>query len=113
MPATTTYQLGPDSLRQEGVPKGTIHHFNHVSQIYPDIRRDYWVYVPQQYDAAKPAALMVFQDGHRYLDEAGEFRVPIVFDNLIHSGEMPVTLGLFIKPGHYGEPPANMPYRAS
>src|SRR5689334_23197660 len=104
MTATPTYQLGPDSQRHDGVPKGSTHHFNHLSQIYPDIRRDYWVYVPQQYNANQPAALMVFQDGQRYLDESGDFRVPIVFDNLIHSGEMPVTIGLFINPGHYGEP---------
>jgi enterochelin esterase family protein len=69
--------------------------------------------VPAQYEAAKPAALMVFQDGYRYLNEAGEFRVPIVFDNLIYSGEMPVTIGLFINPGHYGEPAPDLPFRAS
>jgi enterochelin esterase family protein len=113
MATTPTYQLGPDSQRHEGVPRGSITKFQHLSQIYPDIRRDYWVYVPQQYDAAKPAALMVFQDGYTYLNEEGPFRVPIVFDNLIHSGGMPVTIGLFINPGHYGEPAANLPYRAS
>ena len=46
------------------------------------------------------AAVMVFQDGHAYVDENVEFRVPIVFDNLIHSGDMPVTMGVFIDPGH-------------
>jgi enterochelin esterase-like enzyme len=44
--------------------------------------------------------VMVFQDGHAYIKEAGDFRVPIVFDNLIHKGEMPVTIGIFIDPGH-------------
>ena len=29
----------------------------------------------------------------------GDFRVPIVFDNLIHKKEMPVTIGIFINPG--------------
>ena len=42
---------------------------------------------------------MVFQDGGNYVDEKGDFRVPIVFDNLIHKGEMPVTIGIFINPG--------------
>ena len=28
-----------------------------------------------------------------------QFRVPIVFDNLIHKKEMPVTIGIFINPG--------------
>jgi enterochelin esterase family protein len=61
--------------------------------------RDYWVYVPAQYDEKKPAAVMVFQDGGSYQDKKGSFRVPIVFDNLIHKKEMPVTIGIFINPG--------------
>ena len=46
--------------------------------------RDYWVYTPAQYDAAKPARVMVFQDGGSYVTDKGQFRVPVVFDNLIH-----------------------------
>ena len=49
-----------------------------------------------------PAALMIFQDGHTYVGEKGKFRVPIVFDNLIHKKEMPVTVGVFVNPGHKG-----------
>ncbi len=113
MPTTPTYPHGPDSQRHEDVAKGSVTKFQHTSLIYADIRRDYWVYVPQQYDAAKPAALMVFQDGYTYLNEEGHFRTPLVFDNLIHGGEMPVTIGIFVNPGHYGEAPANLPYRAS
>ncbi len=37
---------------------------------------------------------------HTYLNEKGDFRVPIVFDNLIAAGEMPVTIGVFIDPGY-------------
>jgi enterochelin esterase family protein len=95
------YEYGPDSIRQEGVPQGTIteHVWKH-SQTYPGTIRRYWVYVPAQYDGARPAALMVFQDGHAYVRERGEFRTPIVLDNLIHKGEMPVTIGVFVDPGH-------------
>ena len=46
---------------------------------------------------------MVFQDGHAYLSERDWFHVPVVFDNLIHSGSMPVTIGIFINPGHVGD----------
>ena len=42
---------------------------------------------------------MVFQDGAWYLDDTAEVRVPVMFDNLIHAGEMPVTIGIFINPG--------------
>jgi enterochelin esterase family protein len=95
------YSLGPDSWPQDGVPKGTV--TTHVwkdSKIYPGTIRRYYVYVPAYYDAAKPAALMVFQDGHTYIKEDGDFRMPVVFDNLIHKGDMPVTIGVLVDPGH-------------
>jgi len=95
------YEYGPDSARQEGVPKGKItEHVWKDSKTFPGTIRRYWIYVPEQYDDARPAALMVFQDGHAYIRERGEFRTPIVLDNLIHKGEMPVTIGLFVDPGH-------------
>lgn len=113
MATATSYEFGPDSRRQVGVPQGNVTHFRHVSAVLSDARRDYWVYVPQQYDPTTPAAVMVFQDGHAYLSEEGWFRVPVVFDNLIHAKAMPVTVGIFINPGHVGdEPPAN-PWAAS
>jgi enterochelin esterase family protein len=42
---------------------------------------------------------MVFQDGHAYVDEKGQARATIVLDNLIHRGEIPVMIGIFINPG--------------
>ncbi len=33
------------------------------------------------------------------MNPTGTIRVPTVFDNLIHRGEMPVTIGIFINPG--------------
>ena len=44
---------------------------------------------------------MVFQDGARYLNDTGEIRVPAVFDNLIHAGDMPPTIGVFVNPGRF------------
>ena len=94
------YQLGPDSQRQDGVPVGKVtqHQWTN-SEIYPGTERDYWVYAPQQYDAAKPTCVRVFQDGRSYMSEKGQFRTTTVFDNLIHQGDMPVTIGIFINPG--------------
>jgi enterochelin esterase family protein len=67
------------------------------SRVYEGYKFRYHVYVPMQYQATSPAALMVFQDGSQvYLDI---FKTPLVFDNLIHAGHMPVTIGLFIDPG--------------
>ncbi|PQO29561.1 esterase family protein [Bremerella cremea] len=94
------YVPGPDAKRKDGVPEGTVtKHVWDNSEIYPGTVRDYWVYVPQQYKKGEPACLMVFQDGGGFVNEKGHTRVPIVFDNLIHSGEMPVTIGVFINPG--------------
>jgi gluconolactonase len=93
------YVLGPDSQVQAGVPKGEVTQHSWTSRIFPGTVRDYWVYVPKQYDGLRAAAVMVFQDGANYIKEDGNWRVPVVFDNLIHKGEMPVTVGIFINPG--------------
>src|SRR5206468_1708657 len=98
--AADDYELGPQSQRHEGVPRGTVSKQRWTdSRIFPGTQRDYWIYVPAQYDRSKPSAVMVFQDGHGYVDEKGSFRVPVVFDNLIHAQDMPVTIGIFINPG--------------
>ena len=98
------YKLGPDSFPQEGVPQGTVTtHELLESKAFPGTVRRYYVYVPKQYDPAKPAALMVFQDGHAYVNKNGDYRAPVVMDNLIHSGEIPVTIGVFVDPGHKKE----------
>ncbi|MBI2424008.1 MAG: esterase family protein [Candidatus Hydrogenedentes bacterium] len=96
------YVLTGDSLPQEGVPKGAVtQHTWSESAIYPGATRAYWVYVPAQYDGTKPACVMVFQDGEWYQAIDRDFRVPAVFDNLIHKGSMPLTIGIFINPGVY------------
>jgi enterochelin esterase family protein len=56
------------------------------------------IYQPPQYQPGKPAALMIFQDGGNY---TGNFLVPRVIDSLIASGEMPVTIAVFIEPGQH------------
>lgn len=106
--AGDTYQLGPDSEYRENVPRGAVtkHSFDD-SKVFPKTKRDYWVYVPAQYDGKSPAALMVFFDGKSYVDVKGPLRVPVVFDNLIARGEMPVTIGVFVNPGgHPDKQPA-------
>src|ERR1700741_4158295 len=101
--AVDDYQLGPDSMPQAGIPRGRIEQFTFTnSMVFPSTTRACWIYVPMQYEASKPAALMVFQDGQSYVTTNGQQRVSVVFDNLIHRGEMPVTIGLFVSPGTQG-----------
>ncbi len=63
----------------------------------------YWVYVPVQYQPGHAAAIMILNDGAKYIGDQNQstfqFNTPIVFDNLIHEGSMPVTIGVFIGPG--------------
>src|SRR5579871_4895129 len=93
------YVLGPDSERHPNVPQGKVTKYEWTSKIYPGTVRDYFVYVPAQYKPEKPACTMVFQDGATFVNETGAFKTTIVFDNLIHKGDMPVTIGVFINPG--------------
>ncbi|MCP4782394.1 MAG: esterase family protein [Fuerstiella sp.] len=94
------YVPGPDSKRQSGVPMGKVEQLRHVSaQVFAGAERDFWVYVPEQYNGTTPACLMVFQDGRNYMKEDGQFRTTIVFDNLIHRGQIPVTIAVFVNPG--------------
>lgn len=97
--AEEDYVLGPDSMVKEGVPQGKVTQHVWKSTLFPGTEREYWVYVPAQYDGSKPACLIVMQDGGGFVKEDGSFRAPTVFDNLIHTGEMPVSIGLFINPG--------------
>lgn len=94
------YAYGPDSAPRPGVPAGqTVEFAWRDSAIYPGTSRKFWVHVPASYDPATPAALIVFQDGWWYLDPNAAVRGAIVLDNLVHQGDIPVTIGVFVDPG--------------
>src|SRR5689334_20026513 len=104
------YALGPDSLPQEGVPKGEVRGpFVIQSQAYPGTQHTYWVYVPAQYDPKVATSLMIFNDGQAFKDMEGSARAPNVMDNLIYRREIPVMLGVFINPGRRPDQPEPSP----
>ena len=79
-------------------PKGDVTKYVfEASKVFPGTVRDYWVYVPKQYDPGKPACVYVNQDGVQY-------NAPAVFDRLIEAGEMPVTIGVFVMHGRVKAP---------
>ena len=81
------------AVAQEAAPKGEVNKYSfQKSKVFPGTVRDFSVYVPKQYDPAKPACVYVNQDGV-------QFNAPAVFDELIHKQEMPVTIGIFVTPG--------------
>src|SRR5439155_23058862 len=80
------------------VPKGEVKQYTFdKSKIFPGTVRDYWVYVPKQYDGKKPACVYVNQDGIQY-------NAPAVFDRLIHKKEMPIVIGVFVMHGKVKAP---------
>ncbi|MCF2492533.1 SMP-30/gluconolactonase/LRE family protein [Dyadobacter chenhuakuii] len=90
---TENYPVDPASEEQVGVPKGEVLKFTFEhSKFFPGTWREYWVYVPAQYKPDKPACVYINQDGIQW-------KAPVVFDNLIHKGEMPVTIGVFVMHG--------------
>ena len=103
--------FGPLSYLQPGVPSGTLSEkITHVSKIYDGMKSEYWIYVPAQYKAETPAALMVFQDGGGYTDRNGNNPTLNVIDNLIAQKKIPVMICVFINPGDISDSPGTPTY---
>lgn len=101
---TDVIAYGPDSYERPGVPKGTLHgKFVHTSKIYPEMKSDYWVWVPAQYNPSIPAAVMVWQDGEVLVPREEPSRAQIVFENLTAAKKIPVIIHVLISPGLVGE----------
>lgn len=93
----------PDASRPHGeFLQGTITD----SKIYPGTENGFQVYVPAQYDPAKPACLLVKLDGF------GAFE-GTVLDNLIARRELPVIIGVGIVPGTIWKDPPGTARRAA
>ena len=91
----------PGTGADTSMPKGEVLKFSfEKSKIFPGTYRDYWVYIPRQYDPSKPACVYINQDGVQY-------KAPEVFDKLIHEKHMPVTIGVFIMHGRVKAPNDN------
>lgn len=85
------------SSTSENFPSGqVIGPFVWKSHIYPGTERNYWLYVPAQYDAKKPACSMIVQDG---LGRAKGWGLLTALDSLIHRKTIPVIIGIFVDHG--------------
>ncbi len=90
--------LATSPLLAADVPKGDVTKYTFAaSKVFPGTTRDYWIYVPKQYDPSKPACVHVNQDGIQY-------GAPAVFDRLIAEGKIPVVIGVFVTPGKVNPP---------
>src|SRR4030095_551174 len=100
---------GPLSYRRPGVPQGRISEkLVHTSKLYDGMQTDSCISVPDQYARGVPAALMVWQDGERYITRNTEeicrlcpslYRLQEVTDNLIDTRKIPVVIHVFVSPG--------------
>ena len=93
-----SYPVPEDSKPKDSVPKGKLYGpftFDQ-SKIFPGTTREYGIYVPAQYNDIKPACLLVVQDG---MGKANQWKLPTILDNLIHKGEVPVQIAVFVSPG--------------
>ncbi len=98
------FTTGPDSLPQAGVPAGKLEGpLEWRSAIFPGTVRRYWIWSPENYTPDQVARVLVFHDGQRATNPNGPLRVPQVLANLVHKGEIPLTIGIFITPGHRAE----------
>lgn len=77
---------------------GTIHELTlEQSRLFPGTRRTVTVFVPAQYDGSRPACVYVRQDGYNRAEKG-------MLETLIMTGEMPVTIGVFVTPGDVPAP---------
>ncbi len=114
IPEMSEPKLGPDSMVKAGVPKGKVIEFVFAaSKVFQGTSRKIRLYIPANHDPKKETAVMVFQDGHAYVEPKGEFRVTTVFDNLIAAGDMPPVIGIFIDPGNKDKPDPQSPWKNS
>jgi len=67
------------------------------SRIFPGTVRDVTVFIPAQYDGKKPACVYVKTDGFNPREKT-------LLETMIATKEMPVTVGVFVRPGELPAP---------
>lgn len=91
----------PDSYPKMGVTKGALSGKHTIaSKIYDGSTADYWVYVSPGVDPARPAPLMVWQDGQGLVNgDLSALRLFTVTENLVAQKLIPPMIHVMISPG--------------
>jgi enterochelin esterase-like enzyme len=96
--ASEPQRYEPPPNRPEDVRAGVTKQFRFVqSRIFPGTVRDVTVFIPAQYDGWKPACVYVKTDGFNPREQA-------MMELMIATKEMPVTVGVFVRPGSLPAP---------
>ena len=90
----------PDSYPKPGIPKGTLSEKKTItSKIYDGATADYWVYASPGVDPARPAALMVWQDGQGLVNgDLSALHLFTVTENLVAQKLLPPIVHVMISP---------------
>ena len=102
VPGDRQYNPCPEAYPEDGVPRGPIASFRDWSgaRVFPGTTRDVRIYTPAGFDPnGPPPAVIIFNDGSWYLERSGPVRAAAVLDTLIHAGEAPPTIAVFVMPG--------------
>ncbi len=88
----------PPAIKPEDILPGTTRQFKFTeSKIFPGTVRDVTVFIPAQYDSKKPACVYVKTDGYNPREKT-------LLETMIATKEMPVTVGVFVRPGELPAP---------
>ncbi|MGC3972175.1 MAG: RICIN domain-containing protein [Pirellulales bacterium] len=88
----------PPALKPEEILPGEIKEFRFAeSKVFPGTVRDVTVFIPAQYDGKKPACVYVKTDGFNPREKT-------LMETSIAAKEMPVTIGVFVRPGELPAP---------
>lgn len=100
-PGDAAYHPCPEAYPGPDIAKGSLsaHPDWGETKIYRDTVRDLTVYKPAGFDAARPARLIVFNDGAMYLNPDGPVRAAKVLDSLHAQGGLSQTVAVFVNPG--------------
>ena len=101
VPEDAQYNPCAEAFPGDDVPRGEVRRFPgwDRTDIFPGTVRDVWIYVPNQLSDTLLPNVIVFNDGLAYADVTGPVRAHLVLDSLIHAGEIPPTVGVFVMPG--------------
>lgn len=88
----------PPAIKPEDIRAGEIKQFRFTeSKVFPGTVRDVTVFIPAQYDGKQPACVYVKTDGFNPREKS-------LMELMIATGEMPVTVGVFVRPGDLPAP---------
>lgn len=116
VPEDAQYNPCEEAFPGDDVPRGELRQVPGWDQtdIFPGTVRGVSIYIPRQLANTDEPNVIVFNDGQAYADVTGPVRAPLVLDSLIHAGELPPTVGVFVMPGRAADadPAAPNPQRS-